>query len=105
MTAEASGDRVLVVDDDDDLRASLVRLVRGAGHPALEAADGAEGLAIVRSQPVDCVLSDVRMPGMDGFELLSHLRAERPDLPVVLLTAHGELDDAVRAIATGAFDY
>ncbi len=96
---------VLVVDDDDDLRASIVRLVRGGGYTVLEAADGAEGLDVARTHHVACVLSDVRMPSMDGFGLLTRMREEYPDTPVILLTAHGELDDAVRAIAAGAFDY
>jgi two-component system NtrC family response regulator len=69
------------------------------------AADGRSGLQRFQESPVDLVLTDVRMPEMDGVELMMHLKAMQPDLPVIVLTAHGTIDSAVEAMKVGAFDY
>ena len=96
---------MLVIDDDDSLRRVLEYNLHEAGYRVLTAADGRLGLEQFQSQPVDLVLTDVRMPEMDGHELLTRLKAMQPDLPVIVLTAHGTIDSAVDAIKLGAADY
>ena len=97
--------RVLVVDDDRAHRTMLRAVLAGAGYAALEADDGDVALDVVRSEPVDVVLLDLRMPRVGGIEALEAIRSARPDLPVVLMTAYASVDTAVDAMKKGAFDY
>ena len=105
----ASGPRstivTLVVDDDADMREMLRRVLSAEGHAVLEAANGAEALQSLERERVDVVLSDVRMPGLDGMALLQATQRVDPDLPVVLMTAFGSVEDAVAAMKAGAADY
>jgi DNA-binding NtrC family response regulator len=96
---------VLVVDDDASVRKVLGALLENAGWSTTRAASGAEALDLVRSADPDVVVSDLKMPGMDGLELLGHLRSAYPEIPVVLLTAHGSVDAAVEAMKRGAHDF
>lgn len=97
--------RILIVDDEPLKRITLQIELGEAGYEVLEAADADAALAILNTQAVDAVVSDVRMPGMDGLELLRRTRQSAPDAIVILMTAYGAVDDAVRAIKQGAFDY
>jgi len=90
--------RILVVDDEPAQRMILQRSLRNAGFETDVAASGAEALAIVESRPVDLVLTDMRMPGMTGRELLHRLTALDPELPVIVMTAYAELRDAVELV-------
>ncbi|MBI3047806.1 MAG: sigma-54-dependent Fis family transcriptional regulator [Acidobacteria bacterium] len=96
---------VLVIDDDDSLRRVVEYNLQDEGYRVVTAADGASGLQAFRSQPIDLVLTDIRMPEMDGLELLTRLKTMQPDLPVIILTAHGTIDSAVDAMKLGASDY
>jgi two-component system, NtrC family, response regulator len=96
---------VLLIDDDDSLRRVVEYNLREEGYDVVTAATGSEGLTAFQNKAVDLVLSDVRMPGMDGLDLLARIKAMRSDLPVVLLTAHGTISSAVEAMKLGAFDY
>jgi two-component system, NtrC family, response regulator HydG len=96
---------VLVVDDDAGVRFTLAEVLLEADVEVLEAADGRAALAIVRARPVDLVITDLRMPGMDGLELLREVIALRPGTRVVLITAHGSEAHAVAAMKAGAYDY
>jgi two-component system response regulator HydG len=97
--------RVLVVDDDDGVRYTLVGVLEDAGFEVEEAVDGADALSKVASSHFHLVLTDLRMPRMDGLELLRKLR-ERPQPPrVILITAHGSEKAAVEAMKHGAYDY
>ncbi len=87
--------RVLVVDDDRTQRALLQRFLRSDGYDVELAEDGAAALEIVQTMPIDVVLTDMRMPGMNGRELLSRLQALDPSLPVIVMTAFTDLQDAV----------
>jgi len=78
--------RILVVEDEALLRFSLVAYLEDSGHACREAADGEEALALLATEPFDLVLTDLRMPRMDGFALLDALHAAHPGLPVVVLT-------------------
>ena len=96
---------VLLVDDDQSFRRVMQYQLREDGYRVLTAANLTEALREFQSESVDVVLSDVRMPGGDGMELLARLKALQPDLPVLLLTAHGTIGAAVDAMKGGAFDY
>ena len=96
---------VLVVDDDESLRRVLEYNLAEEGYRVVTAPDGSAGLRAFQEGSIDLVLSDVRMPDMDGLELLTRLKAMHPELPVVMLTAHGTIDSAVEAMKLGAFDY
>lgn len=97
--------RCLVVDDEPRLRQALTRLMQGEGFTCLEAGSGREALETLEREPVALVLSDMRMPGMDGEELLRAIRARHPDVAVVMITAVAEVDVAVSCLAAGAMDY
>ena len=96
--------RVLVVDDKENMRRLVARILEDA-FVVEEAEDGARALALVASRPYDVVVSDIRMPGADGFELLAAVKARDPATEVVLMTGYATVPDAVRAMRLGAFDY
>jgi two-component system response regulator AtoC len=98
-------ERILIADDDDALRESLELVLSAEGYEVLTARDGAAALALVETQPVDVVLCDLRMPGMDGMELLPQLVRRLPGVPVLLMSAYGSADLAVEAMRRGAYDY
>src|SRR3984957_890660 len=97
--------RCLVVDDEPRLRQVLMRLMEGEGFVCLEAGSGAEAMDVLRRASVTLVLSDLRMPQMDGIELLRQIRARYPDTAVVLITAVADVDVAVSCLGMGAADY
>src|SRR5690606_15641732 len=97
--------RILVVDDEPDLRWVLSDLFARAGFEVATAADGRAALAEVVTRDFDVVLSDVRMAGGDGVQLLQDVRAHDPDLPVILLSAVEQIETAVGAMKLGAYDY
>jgi CheY-like chemotaxis protein len=80
--------RILIVDDDARMTRTLADILSTTGHQPVEANSGAQALELARTQPFDCVLTDVRMPGMNGVELHHQLRQTLPGLPVVLMTAY-----------------
>ncbi len=96
---------ILVVDDELSMREFLGILLQKEGYRVLSAADGKEALQITADNTVDLVISDIRMPGMNGLELLSALKQENSCLPVIMITAFASPDDAVTAMKNGAFDY
>jgi two-component system response regulator FlrC len=96
---------VLIVEDDSALRDALVATVELAGFAASSVADGRQALQMLEQQPVQLVVSDVQMEGMDGYALLQKVKAKLPDLPVVLMTAYGTIQKAVEAMRAGAADY
>jgi two-component system response regulator FlrC len=96
---------VLVVEDDAALREALVDTLRAADLSALPAADAASALSLLQSEEIALVISDVQMPGPNGYQLLSSIKRQRPDLPVVLMTAYGTVAQAVAAMREGATDY
>jgi two-component system, response regulator FlrC len=98
-------DAVLVVEDDAALREALLDTLRAAGLAALSAADAEAALQLLSSEDIGLVISDVHMPGANGYELLSSIKRMRPYLPVVLMTAYGTVSQAVAAMRDGATDY
>ena len=96
---------VLLVDDDPSFRRVMEYQLHEDGYRVLMAADMTSALKQFKTGPIDVVLTDVKMPGGDGMELLARLNAMQPDLPVVMLTAHGTIGAAVEAMKGGAFDF
>jgi two-component system response regulator AtoC len=97
--------KVLVVDDDSGLRRALTLILEDGGYQVDLASDGKDGLERARNGRPDLILSDVRMPGMDGLDLVEQLRAAGITTPVVVMTAYGSMDLAVEAVRRGASDY
>ncbi|CAN5920660.1 sigma-54 dependent transcriptional regulator [soil metagenome] len=95
--------KILVADDEQNLRRVLVALLRREGHDVVQAASGLE--AIERLADVDVVITDLRMPGADGMEVLRTATKNHPHVPVIMITAYGSVGQAVEAIKAGAFDY
>jgi DNA-binding NtrC family response regulator len=96
---------VLIVDDDEALRTLLARELSRSGHRVAQAADAAQGLARLAEEEPEVVLLDLMLPDRPGIDLLRQLRAERPTVEVVVLTAHGTIDTALAAMKLGAHDY
>jgi two-component system, NtrC family, response regulator AtoC len=97
--------RILVVDDEAKMRRLLELALQGIGHRVVQAADGTEALELLAAEPCDLVLTDMRMPHLDGLGLLRSMRERGLDTPVVVLTAHGTVESAVEAMKLGAVDY
>ncbi len=97
--------RILVADDEEGVRSFLAEALEFEGHTVTTAADGDEAARILARQGVDLLLTDLRMPGLDGLSLLRKVREEQPDVEVVVLTAVGTVESAVAAMKAGAFDY
>src|SRR5207247_6629297 len=95
----------LVVDDDALIRGSLGEMLRREGYQVYEAASGTEALKIATSASPSLVVTDFNMPEIDGMQLLRELHARKPDLPVILVTGYGTVDQAVEAMKNGAYDY
>jgi CheY-like chemotaxis protein len=100
-----SGGRVLFVDDSDEVRKSFRRMLVAAGYSVREASNGIEATALVGTEELDLVISDVHMPDMDGVELLKRVHETDPDLPVLLLSGDPDLQSAMRAVEYGAVEY
>jgi len=96
---------ILIVDDDEGLRETLGVIVRRLGHHSIAAADVAAGESVLAERQVDLVVSDLRMPGGSGLDLLDIVGRVAPDTPVIMLTAYGTVETAVQAMQKGAFDY
>jgi DNA-binding NtrC family response regulator len=96
---------VLLVDDDESFRRVQEYQLTQAGYRVTVSGDGREALAIFQERPPDAVVTDVRMPGIDGLELLARLKAVSPETPVVVVTGHGTIATAVDAMKQGAFDF
>src|SRR5210317_889113 len=96
---------ILVVDDEPNYLIVLSELLKEEGFEVLTAQSGEEGLKIVEDVDLDIVLTDMRMPGMDGWELLKSIKNYSKDLPVIMVTAFGEVEKAVVAMKAGAYNY
>src|SRR5690242_21493473 len=97
--------QVLIVDDEPNLRKILAAQLSRDGYDVITAEDGEQGLSMLREHHIDLVVTDLKMPKIDGMTLLREALAEQPELPIVMITAHGTVDTAVEALKLGAFDY
>jgi two-component system response regulator AtoC len=100
-----SSQRVLVVDDEAKMRRVLEIMLQRMGHEVACAANGDEALQVMKTAPANLVISDLRMPGMSGTELLKALREQGNEVPVIIMTAYGTIESAVEAMKLGACDY
>lgn len=98
-------EKIVVIDDTDMVRRFIVRHLERAGFQVFQAADGNEGLEVIRANRPQVVLCDLRMPNLDGLDLLKLVRQEYPELPVIVMSGEGLLQDAIGALKLGAWDY
>jgi nitrogen regulation protein NR(I) len=96
---------VLIVDDEVNIRRVLAAMLKREGYEVTTAADGEQALGVLLKTPVHVVVTDLVMPKLGGMELLRRVATEFPDVPVIVITAHGSVDSAVAALKAGAFDY
>jgi two-component system NtrC family sensor kinase len=96
---------LLLVDDEDDFRNTLAKRLRKKGISPMQAVNGEKAIAILENHRMDVVVLDVKMPGMDGVEVLGHIKKKYPKTEVIFLTGHAATQDGVEGIKTGAFDY
>ena len=96
---------ILVIDDEKAIRKALNEILTFEGFVVDEAADGAEGAKKIKENVYDCILCDIKMPRMDGIEVLQLVREERPDTPFIVISGHGNIETAVDAVKKGAYDY
>jgi len=97
--------QILVIDDDRPIRSTLREILEFEKFKVVEAEDGVEGLKMAEENEIDLVLCDIKMPKMDGIEVLEKLQELKKDLPVVMISGHGNIETAVEAIKLGAFDF
>lgn len=97
--------KILVIDDERSIRNIISELLEMEGHTVKMAENGLQGLGLINSEPFDLVISDIKMPEMDGIELLDKLIETHPDTTMVMISGHGNIDTAVDCIKKGAFDY
>ncbi|MDQ3050730.1 MAG: sigma-54 dependent transcriptional regulator [Bacteroidota bacterium] len=97
--------KILIIDDEKSIRNTLREILSYEGYEVTEAQDGSEGLKYAEKEKFDIILSDIKMPKMDGIEVLEKLQEITPETPVVMISGHGNIDTAVEAIRKGAFDY
>jgi serine phosphatase RsbU (regulator of sigma subunit) len=105
LTKSVEARRILIIEDDPVVRFNMVGYLEDSGFDVTEADSGTRGIATARRTAPDLVLCDLRLPGLDGLEVLEMLNAEQPDLPVVVVSGTGVLSDAVDALRKGAWDF
>jgi DNA-binding NtrC family response regulator len=96
---------ILLIDDEKSIRNVLKDILQHEGYRIEEAADGEQGLQKLAAQPFDLVLCDIKMPKMDGLEVLQQIMQLQPDVPVIMISGHGTIETAVDAVKKGAFDF
>jgi len=105
MSSTTSQSHIWIIDDDDSIRWVLQKALEGADFIVTSFDNANTILSRLKTESPDAIITDVRMPGIDGLELLSQLTNDYPELPVIIMTAHTDLDSAVSAYKGGAFEY
>jgi len=100
-----SGLNLMLVDDEERFLSTTAKLIQRRGHHVITASSGPEALAMLARQDVEVVILDVKMPGMDGLEVLREIRVRFPLVGVIMLTGHGTIESAVEGMKSGAFDF
>lgn len=96
---------ILIIDDEKSIRKTLSEILSYEGYKVDEAADGAEGFKMFKEKQYDAILCDIKMPKMDGLEFLEKAKETNPDIPIIMVSGHGNIDTAVEAVKKGAYDY
>ena len=97
--------KILIVDDEKSIRNTLKEILEYEKYKVEEAEDGAKGYEMIMNNHYDVVLLDIKMPKMDGIEVLEKASAENPDTPFIMISGHGTLETAVECVKKGAYDY
>ena len=99
--------KILIIEDEAAIRRVLKKIIseENEGYEVEEAADGLQGLEMILNNDYDLVLCDIKMPKMDGVEVLEKVKKVKPEIPIVMISGHGDLDTAVNTMRLGAFDY
>lgn len=97
--------KILVIDDEKDIRFSLQGIFSDEGYEVVEAQNGEDGIEVAKKMQPDVVFLDIWLPGIDGLEVLERLRQIFPDLPIIMISGHGNIETAVQAMRKGAFDF
>jgi len=97
--------KILLVDDEEMVRKPFEKILAGSGHEVIPAGDGVEALEIFADRPVDLIITDLRMPRMDGLELLRRVKVLKPDQDLIIVTGYAEMDSTVEALRQGAANY
>src|SRR5690349_15355865 len=96
---------ILIIDDNDTIRDGLAVIVKKLGHEAVVAANGTAGVAAFKQRAADFVITDLKMDGLGGVEVLKQISAADPDVPIMIITGFGTVETAVEAMKLGAFDF
>lgn len=97
---------ILVVDDERAIRNSLKEILSFEGYDVIDAVDGENAIKVIEEQSnIDCILCDIKMPKKDGIEVLEYVKQSRPELPIIMISGHGDIDTAVDAVKKGAYDF
>src|ERR1035437_4575184 len=97
--------KILLIEDDQSIAAGLKKELQSEGYEVATAARGDDGLALAQAQPYDVVLTDLKMPGLSGLDLIKQLHVAKPKLPIIMMTAFGTTETAIEATKLGAYDY
>lgn len=97
--------KILIIDDEKSIRNSLKEILEYEKHQTILASDGAEGINLVKQNNFDLILCDIKMPKIDGIEVLEEIMKRNPEIPVIMISGHGNIETAVEAIKKGAFDF
>ena len=97
--------KILIIDDERSIRNALKEILEFEGFSVIDAEDGESGLTILKQQTIDLVFCDIKMPKMDGIEVLDQIIQHNEGIPIVMISGHGTIDTAVEAIKKGAFDF
>ena len=97
--------KILVVDDEHDMIWALTNVLLSENHTVVSVDSGEEALKKIEQTPLELVLLDFRLPGMDGIQVLEKIKLKKPELPVIMVTGYGGIEEAVQAIKLGATDY
>lgn len=97
--------RILIIDDEKSIRNTLKEILEYEKYEVEIAEDGPQGLEIISSSKIDAVLCDIKMPKMDGIEVLTNIAKDQPEVPVIMISGHGDIETAVDSLKKGAFDY
>lgn len=96
---------ILIIDDEKAIRKTLTEILSFEGYDVVEAADGEEGLRLFKEKTYDVVLCDIKMPKLDGMEFLQKAGEHNPDIPIIMISGHGNIETAVEAVKKGAYDF
>ena len=97
--------KILIIDDDKGIRRTLAEIFEYENYKVDEAVDGLEGMVKIKNNTYDAVFCDIKMPKMDGMEVLEQAQKIKPDLPIIMISGHGTMETAVDAVKKGAFDF